>query len=114
MINELDDQQMNLVIHVNRTLWLTGASNGPVRVRTRSERVLKILWAPDREPDRWSGSSSALNLGPDHGPVQQGSGSNHGSELNLTIPKESTRRIKGRRVQYLGLGQIVAEEALLD
>ena len=88
MINELDDQRMNLVIHVNRTLWLTGTSNGPVRVRTRSERVLKILWAPDQEPDQWSGSSSALNLGPDHGPVQQGSGSNHGSEPNLTIPNQ--------------------------
>ena len=86
MINELNDQQMNLVIHVNRTLWLMGASNGLVWVRTRSEWVLKILWALDREPDQWSGSSSALNLGPVHGPVQLGSGSNHGFELNLTIP----------------------------
>ena len=63
-----------------------GASSGPVWVRTRSERVLKILLAPDREPDHRSGSSSALNLGPNHGQVQLGSGSNHGSELNLTIP----------------------------
>ena len=74
--------------------WLTGASNGPVRVRTRSERVLKILLAPDREPDHRSGSSPAPNLGPDHGQVRLGSGSNHGSELNLTIP--SVANVVGR------------------
>jgi hypothetical protein len=42
--------------------------------------------APDLKPDHRSGSSLSLNLGPDHGQVRLGSGSNHGSELNLTIP----------------------------
>ena len=34
-----------------------------------------------------SGSPPALNLGPDHGQVRQGSGSNQGSEQNLTTPR---------------------------
>ena len=67
--------------------WLTGASNGPVRVRTRSERVLQIMSTPNLEPDRRSGSPPVLNLEPDHGQVRQGSGSNQGSEPNLTTPK---------------------------
>ena len=66
--------------------WLTGALSSPVWVWTCSEQVLKILLAPDQEPDWWSSSSSALNLGLDHGPVQLGSGLNHGFKLNLTIP----------------------------
>jgi hypothetical protein len=49
--------------------------------------------APDLEPDRWSGSSPGLNLGPDHGQVRLGSGSNQGSELNLTIPNAVSIRV---------------------
>ena len=66
--------------------WLTGASTGPVRVRTRSEQVLQIMLTPNLEPDQRSGSPPALNLGPDHGQVRQGSGSNQGSEPNLSTP----------------------------
>jgi hypothetical protein len=44
------------------------------------------LLAPDRKPDHWSGSPPGPNLELDHGQVRLGSGSNHGSEPNLTIP----------------------------
>jgi Protein tyrosine and serine/threonine kinase len=44
------------------------------------------LSTPDLEPDHRSGPSPAPNLGPNHGQVLLGSGSNHGSEPNLTIP----------------------------
>ena len=42
--------------------------------------------APNREPDHRSGSSTGPNPEPDHGQVRLGSGSNQGSEPNLTIP----------------------------
>jgi hypothetical protein len=64
-----------------------GAPNGLVQVRTRSERVLKIMSTLNLELDHRSDSSPAPNLGLDHGQVLQGSGSNHSSKLNLTIPK---------------------------
>ena len=46
----------------------------------------KTLGPLNQEPDHRSGSSQAPNLGPDHGQVQLGSGSNQGSELNLSNP----------------------------
>jgi len=65
--------------------WLMGASFGlgfgPVQNPFGHNPL-----ALDLEPDHQSSSSLSLNLGPDHGQVRLGSGSNHGSELNLTIP----------------------------
>jgi hypothetical protein len=65
--------------------WLTGASFGSGFGPVQNPFGHNPL-APDLEPDHRSGSSLSLNLGPDHGQVRLGSGSNHGSELNLTIP----------------------------
>jgi hypothetical protein len=87
-----DDQQRSF------GWWLTGAPSGPVRVRTRSERVLKTLLTPDLEPDHWSGPSPAPNLGPNRGQVLLGSGSNHGSEPNLTIPSSPRQRLRLRHL----------------
>jgi hypothetical protein len=56
--------------------------------------------APDLEPDHRSGSSPAPNLGPDHGQVRHGSGSNHGSELNLTIPIPSRLQLRTRPLPW--------------
>ena len=52
----------------------------------------KTLGPLNREPDRWSGSPKGMNLGPNHGQVQLGSGSNQGSEPNLTIPTSDGRK----------------------
>jgi hypothetical protein len=65
--------------------WLTGASFGSGFGPVQNPFGHNPL-ALDLEPDHRSGSSLSLNLGPDHGQVRLGSGSNHGSELNLTIP----------------------------
>ena len=43
----------------------------------------------NREPDHRSGSSQILNLELNHGQVRLGSGSNHGSEPNLSISRSS-------------------------
>jgi hypothetical protein len=40
---------------------------------------------PNRKPDQRSGSPHVPNFELDFGPVRKGSGSNHGSELNLAI-----------------------------
>jgi hypothetical protein len=63
-----------------------GACSGPVWVRTRLEQVLKMLATLNLELDHRSGSSQGTNLEPNYGQVWLGSGSNQGSEPNLTIP----------------------------
>ncbi len=74
---------------------LTWSGRALVSVWFRSRPVLngfsKLLVTLDREPDRRSGSPQGMNLRPDHGQVQTRpwSGSDHGSELNLTIPKHA-------------------------
>jgi hypothetical protein len=57
----------------------------------------KILSSLNLEPDRRSGSFPAPNLGPDHGQVREGSGSNHGSEPNLTNPRAAVGSLIIRR-----------------
>ena len=73
--------------HVNEdnTARTMGACSGPVRSEPVQNPFNKNPGPPNREPDHRSGSSQTLNLGPNHGQVRLGSGSNHGSELNLSI-----------------------------
>jgi len=63
-----------------------GACSCPVRSEPVQNQFRKFMAPPNLELDHRSGFSPGMNLGPVHGPVQLGSGSNHGSELNLTIP----------------------------
>jgi hypothetical protein len=65
---------------------LTGTCFGPVRSE-RGPNVFENFPAPlNLELDHRSGSAQAPNFELNHGPVRVGSGSNHGSEPNLTIP----------------------------
>jgi hypothetical protein len=72
--------------HVNRPRTM-GACSGLVR----SEPVLNRFYITpgplNREPNHWSGSQIMVNLGLNHSSVRLGSGSNQGSEPNLTIPE---------------------------
>jgi len=54
-------------------------------VRTRPNRFDDFCILPNRKLDRRSGLPHVPNFEPDFGPVRKGSGSNHGSELNLAI-----------------------------
>jgi hypothetical protein len=84
---------------------MVGACSGPIR----SEPVLngfgKFPPSLNLEPDRRSGSIKAPNLGPDHGPVRPSSGSNQGSEPNLSIPilqcQHDTRKLIWEKAKEL-------------
>ena len=69
----------------NYTARTMGACPGPVRSKLVQNPFNKNPGPPNREPDHRSGSSQIPNLGLNHGQVRLGSGSNHGSEPNLSI-----------------------------
>ena len=70
---------------------------GPVQVRTGSPGFGA---PPNLEPDFGSSSAPTLNLGPDLGPVREGSGPDRGSALNrgntTTSTQSKIERGKGR------------------
>jgi hypothetical protein len=68
-----------------------GACSGPVRSECIQNAFKKTPGPLDREPDHRSGSPQGINLGLNHGQVRLGSGSNQGSEPNLTIPTLPTK-----------------------
>jgi hypothetical protein len=61
------------------------AQKGSVRVKPGSDRFRPIVHPLNLDPDLRFGSGNSLNLGPNLGPVQAGSGSNHGSEPDSGI-----------------------------
>ena len=63
-----------------------GAYSGPVRSEPVQNPFDKNPGPLNRGPDHRSGSFQSMNLGPNHGQVQLGSGSNQGSEPNRTNP----------------------------
>ena len=71
------------------TIWPdtgTSACLGPVRSEPVRNGFSNMMTPLNLEPDRRSGSAQGMNLEPNHGPVRLGSGSDHGSEPNLTTP----------------------------
>ena len=72
------------------TIWPdtgTSACLGPVRSEPVRNGFSNMMTPLNLEPDRRSGSAQGMNLEPNHGPVRLGSGSDHGSEPNLTTPR---------------------------
>jgi hypothetical protein len=63
-----------------------GACPGPVWFEPVQNPFNKTPGPLNREPDHQSGSSQGTNIEPNHSQVRLGSGSNQGSEPNLTIP----------------------------
>ena len=79
-------------LHTNYYL-LSAAQRGSVRVEPGSDRFRPIVHPLNLDPDLRFGSGNSLNLGPNLGPVQAGSGSNRGSESNhgITIIRATMR-----------------------
>ena len=72
------------------TIWPdtgTSACLGPVWSEPVRNGFSNMMTPPNLEPDRRSGSAQGTNLELNHGPVRLGSGSDHGSEPNLTTPR---------------------------
>jgi hypothetical protein len=84
--------------HVNQNGGLNiGACLGLVQSKCIQNAFKKTLGPLDQEPDQWSGSPQGMNLGLNHGQVWLGSGSNQGSEPNLTIPTNTWEKWKDQR-----------------
>src|ERR1700678_2944245 len=70
---------------VNSPTSASPKKKGSVRVKPGSDRFRSIVHPLNLDPDLRFGSGNSLNLGPNLGPVQAGSGSNRGSEPDRGI-----------------------------